>query len=90
MKASLFVIFDKAEEWEIPLSLLTGEAYPKGGILQADDDKHVAAFSSRKSALQAIGRTSRYVRAFPEKDGMHPLPAFCKIRTLEIIPEPAS
>ena len=69
-----YIVVDKCDDWEQPLSLRFGPHLPIGGILSWD--KHVWLFPSRQAAREAITRTDHYRQALnmqlPEK-------RFCKI-----------
>jgi hypothetical protein len=78
MKPSGYLVVDRGEDWEQPLTLRTGDPLPPGGVLSWGTP--AAIFPDRATARAAIVRTHYYRLAFgstqlPERKSCEIVPA---------------
>ena len=79
-----YIVVERAEEWEQPLGIRTGDRFPDRGVLDwlsVSGVKAIASFPTRALARAAINRTHHYAQAY----GLRELPkkGCCDIRPVE-------
>lgn len=85
MKPTGYIVMETAEDFEQGLRLVTGDKYPKDGILswRTSNSQPVAVFRTPADARAAINRTDHYRQAFGTTD---PEKRFCRVTPVRMAP----